>query len=79
MSDQHSNRQALLTEQLADYCRSDSLSEDGLRDKINRLRVVDFDLPHDTTEEELLLHEVCDNERVTEGIIRCILSQAMTL
>eukprot|EP00984_Skeletonema_dohrnii_P014149 scaffold5922_cov109-Skeletonema_dohrnii-CCMP3373.AAC.2 len=78
MSDQSNNRQALLTEQLGDYCRSDSLSEDGLRDKINRLRVVDLDLPHDTTEEELLLHEVCDNERVTEGIIRCILGKIST-
>ena len=81
MSDQNNNRQALLTAQLADYCRSDALSEDGLRDKINRLRVVvDDDLPHDrdTTEEELLLHEVCDNERVTEGIIRCILGKITT-
>ncbi|KAK1739129.1 ankyrin repeat domain-containing protein [Skeletonema marinoi] len=78
MSDQNNNRQALLTAQLCDYCRSDALSEDALRDKINRLRVVDFDLPHDTTEEELLLHEVCDNERVTEGIIRCILGKITT-
>eukprot|EP00985_Skeletonema_marinoi_P009831 scaffold4617_cov165-Skeletonema_marinoi.AAC.1 len=78
MSDQNNNRQTLLTAQLCDYCRSDALSEDGLRDKINRLRVVDFDLPHDTTEEELLLHEVCDNQRVTEGIIRCILGKITT-
>eukprot|EP00985_Skeletonema_marinoi_P021580 scaffold13322_cov153-Skeletonema_marinoi.AAC.1 len=65
MNDQNNNRQALLTEQLADYCRSDALSEEGLRENFNRLRVIDDDLPHDrdTTEEELLLHEVCDNER----------------
>mmetsp|Transcript_30826 Transcript_30826/g.62146 ORF Transcript_30826/g.62146 Transcript_30826/m.62146 type:complete len:983 (+) Transcript_30826:20-2968(+) len=78
MSDQNNNRQALLTEQLADYCRSDALSEDGLRDKINRLRVVDLPHDRDTTDEELLLHEVCDNERVTEGIIRCILGKITT-
>ena len=78
MSDQNNNRQTLLTAQLADYCRSDFLSEDGLRDKINRLRVVDLPHDSDTTDEELLLHEVCDNQRVTEGIIRCILGKITT-
>ena len=78
MSDQNNNRQTLLTAQLADYCRSDFLSEDALRDKINRLRVVVLPHDRDTTDEELLLHEVCDNERVTEGTIRCILGKITT-
>ena len=60
--------------QLAEYCRSDALSEEGLREKLLH-KLINAGLDLDAAElcEELLLHEICDNERVTKGIIRCIL------
>ena len=60
--------------QLAEYCRSDALSEEGLREKLlDKLINAGLDLDAAELCEELLLHEICDNERVTKGIIRCIL------
>jgi len=61
--------ESILSE-LLELCLSKSLSEDGLREKIERhpnsknLLVSDYDD---------FLVEACKNERVTEGIIRCLL------
>jgi hypothetical protein len=59
----------LLEEDLAEFCRSDSLSEDGLREIIERCggandpRVRKYDF----------FHSACCNKRITEGILRYLL------
>ena len=61
----------LLQDELEEYCYSDSLSERGLREMFqrhgltpNKNRLSDyFDV----------FFDACDNERVNEGIIRCLL------
>eukprot|EP00984_Skeletonema_dohrnii_P011394 scaffold4540_cov67-Skeletonema_dohrnii-CCMP3373.AAC.3 len=64
----HDNRQS--AEKLLELCKSDSLSEDGLREIIERgltsnniHRVNDYEF----------FHEACYNKRVTVGIIRYLL------
>ena len=68
-----------LSGELFDFCQSDSLSEKGLREIIERRHGF---TPNDKLEltpnynDELhrnSLHIACLNERVTEGIIRCLL------
>eukprot|EP00985_Skeletonema_marinoi_P000356 scaffold126_cov142-Skeletonema_marinoi.AAC.12 len=70
-SDNNSQRSAesLLTSELFDFCSSDSLSEDGLREIIERYGLNDD--RHGSDYDFFL--EVCANERVTEGIIECLL------
>jgi len=70
-SDNNSHRSAesLLTSELFDFCSSDSLSEDGLREIIERYGLNDD--RHGSDYDFFL--EVCANERVTEGIIRYLL------
>ncbi|KAK1734171.1 hypothetical protein QTG54_015174 [Skeletonema marinoi] len=70
-SDNNSHRSAesLLTSELFDFCSSDSLSEDGLREIIERYGLNDD--RHGSDYDFFL--EVCANERVTEGIIQCLL------
>jgi ankyrin repeat protein len=68
MSDSGDNSQsnnAALLEELTEFCRSESLSEDGLRAVI-----FPNNDPNLTT---IFFHEACDNERVTEGILRYLL------
>ena len=69
-----SSRQSVvgaLLEELSECCRSKSLSEDGLRGIIERhgcaAKIDDPSIDYD------FFHEACINERVTEGIIRCLL------
>jgi len=50
------------------YCESDRLSEEGLREFIEEHGL---NRPHETDDRFFKL--VCDNERVTEGIIQCLL------
>eukprot|EP00985_Skeletonema_marinoi_P006704 scaffold2911_cov73-Skeletonema_marinoi.AAC.5 len=62
---------ALLAKELNIYCQSESLSEDGIRQIIeqhglthnNNPRVSDYDF----------FSRACQNKRVTEGIIQCLL------
>jgi ankyrin repeat protein len=77
MSDRENNsNQSLdaLLRELTEFCRSDSLSEDGLREIIERhgcaLKNND---PNPNINNYDLLHWACGNEKVTEGIIRCLL------
>jgi ankyrin repeat protein len=59
-----------LLEELTAFCRSESLSEDDLREIIGRHGVApnnDPDMCYD------FFHEACRNERVTEGILQFLL------
>ena len=56
-------------EVLLDFCRSESLSEDGVRAIIERHGLT----PNNHVENYDFFREACFNERVTEGIIRCLL------
>jgi ankyrin repeat protein len=58
----------LLEEELTEFCQSDSLSLDGLREIIERHGAapkLDIDYK--------FFHAACDNERLTEGILRYLL------
>jgi ankyrin repeat protein len=57
-------------EELLAFCRSDSLSEDGLQEIIKRYGAPKN--PNITNYE--FFHEACRNERVTEGILRLLLN-----
>jgi ankyrin repeat protein len=77
MSESNNNTQtaeALLQELIA-YCQSDSLSEEGLRERIERLMSPNISnqdiLPH--MSDALLLIVTCCDERVTGGIIQYLL------
>eukprot|EP00984_Skeletonema_dohrnii_P020037 scaffold9691_cov80-Skeletonema_dohrnii-CCMP3373.AAC.1 len=61
--------ESLLSDELFSYCLSESLSEEGLRQIIDR---------HELTPKTILrdydfFHAACLNKQVTEGIIRCLL------
>ena len=78
MSESGSNGQQSaesLSEELYFYCASESsLSEDGLREIIERHGLPptrDSNNPHVSNHDFFL--EACSNERVTEGIIQCLL------
>src|SRR6056300_1652927 len=60
----------LLEEELTEFCRSDSLSLDGLCEIIEHGCTPNND-PNINNYE--FFHEACDNEKVTEGILRCLL------
>jgi len=66
----------LLEEALTEFCQSDSLSLDGLREIIERHNAAP--LPNNNNNNEIdnyydFFHDACYNEKVTEGIIRYLL------
>eukprot|EP00986_Skeletonema_menzelii_P001912 scaffold518_cov105-Skeletonema_menzelii.AAC.8 len=62
---------SLLKGELRSYCRSEPLSEEGLRQLIERHGLI----PNNTniSNDYEFFRAACLNERVTEGIIRCLL------
>lgn len=73
MSDRGNNSQsnnAALLEELTEFCRSDSLSEDGLREIMERHGRAPNNDPSIDYE---FFHRACRNERVTEGILRYLI------
>ena len=60
------NLQQTINNQLIEFCLSDSLSEDGLREILERFNN-NLNIDHD------LFLVVCRNKKVTEGIILCFL------
>jgi ankyrin repeat protein len=72
-SQSQSSNDALL-EELIDFCRSETLSEDGLREIIERY---DCDCASKNNNIHVENYDfflwACDNERSTEGILRCLL------
>ncbi len=69
-SNNNINNRSLLSIGLFDFCDSDSLSEDGVREIIER-----HGLPHNDhhVDNYEFFHAACKNETVTEGIIQCLL------
>ena len=71
MSGQGSNSRQALSRELSEFCMSYSLSEEGLRELIerhrwepqNNLNISNYDF----------FLEACQNENANEGIIRCLL------
>ena len=59
-----------LLAELSAHCGSDSLSEDGLREIIERHKCAPNNKDIQSYD---FFHKACDNERVTDGIIRCLL------
>ena len=71
MSENNNNSQqsaaVLLVDELFSYCRSDSLSEEGLCEKIE---LYGLESNNDSqTRNYIFFFAACRNERVTEGII----------
>ena len=60
--------QPLLVDSLIDFCQSDSLSEEGVREIVERR----LSKPNDAWA-RFALHLACLNERVTEAIVQCLL------
>ena len=58
--------------ELLAFCRSDSLSEEGLQDLLEELYVLENIRTASISNYEFF-HEACFNERLTEGIIRLLL------
>jgi hypothetical protein len=58
--------------ELRSYCKSDSLSEEGLREIIDRQGLTP-NHNHDDVGNYQFFRTACNNERVNEGIIRCLL------
>ena len=58
----------LLSDELAEFCKSNSLSEEGLREIIERFGLT----PHDKFNYDFFFW-ACVNENVTEEIIRCLI------
>ena len=61
-----------LLDNLLECCESETLSEDALREIIDRHELTSDDTPITLSDYEFFL-DACDNERVTEGIIQCLL------
>eukprot|EP00986_Skeletonema_menzelii_P001125 scaffold304_cov80-Skeletonema_menzelii.AAC.19 len=62
---------AVLADELLNFCKSDSLSEEGLREIIERHGLTSNNNNHVSDYKFFL--EACDNERITEEIIRYLL------
>jgi len=71
MSESGDNRRQALWRELSEFCMSDSLSEDGLRESIERHRLEPKNNLSISNYDFFLM--ACRNERVNEGIIRCLL------
>ena len=63
----------LLSGELLGYCASDSLSEDGLREIIDRNGLKPNNSNVSDYRFSLAFLAACENKRVTEGIIRCLI------
>ena len=61
----------MLMKELSDFCRSESLSEDGLRKMYDRYKLAP-DKKY-VCNNYGFFHSACSNGRATEGIIRCLL------
>ena len=61
---------AQLLEELTAFCKSGYLSEDGLREIIGRNG---WTPSNPTVQNYEFFHDACQNERVTEGILRCLI------
>ncbi len=76
MSENNNNSQqsaaVLLVDELFSYCRSDSLSEEGLRELIARHELTPNNNQNLLSNYEFFL-QACWNERVTQGIIQTLL------
>ncbi len=59
----------VLLDELTNFCRSESISEDGVREIIERRGLTNDSNVSDSE----VFHAACFNERVNEGIIRCLL------
>ena len=73
-SDRGNNSQsynAALLKDLTEFCRSDSLSEGGLHEIIERHGCAPNN--NDPSNDYAFFHQACDNERLTEGILRYLL------
>ncbi len=69
MSEENQSSIDALGEELLAFCRSGSLSEDGLQEIIKR-----YGAPKNQNfTDYAFFHEACRNERVTEGILRMLL------
>ena len=69
-SNNNINNRSLLSIGLFDFCDSDSLSEEGVREIIERHGLT----PNKNhVDNYAFFHAACKNERVTEGIIHCLL------
>ncbi len=62
-----------LSHELLFYCSSRSLSEEGLREIIERRRLTPNNDLALTSNNYRLFRAACRNERVTEGVIRCLI------
>ena len=62
----------LLADKLFEYCKSDDISEEGIHEIIERHKASTPDNNHEVSDCEFL-HQACGNEKVTEGIIQCLL------
>ena len=62
---------AALLKDLTEFCRSDSLSEGGLHEIIERHGCAPNN--NDPSNDYAFFHQACDNERLTEGILRYLL------
>ena len=64
------NRQSprALSEELYEFCRSDTLSENGLR------AIIEGFAPNNAPDHYDFFHEACRNERVTEGIVQLLIN-----
>ena len=58
-------------DELEEFCRSDSLSEEGLRELFERHGLTPNN--DNVADEYEFFGVACNNERVTEGILRCTL------
>ena len=75
MSESDNRRQSAegLSDELDKFCRSESLSESGLREIIERHELTSNNEDTDGQYKTMFFHYACCNERVNEGIIRCLL------
>ena len=72
MSDNNNTSGLSVADEMFSYCLSDLLSEDGLRELIERHQFTPNDNnPH--VGDYQFFHRACLNRRVTEGIIQCLL------
>jgi ankyrin repeat protein len=71
MSESDGNRRQALWRELSEFCMSDSLSEDGLRESIERHRLEPTNNLNISNYDFFLM--ACQNKWANEGIIRCLL------
>ena len=65
-------RRRSFSKELLDLCQSDALSEEGIREIIQRYGLTPNSHDYDVRE-YTFFHRACYNDLVTEGIIRCLL------